>query len=512
MLSIAACNVANPSSSGHVTPACEFDGRCRLRSFLYILSRTVGPLSTERRGQIVGKCCAYFPHYFGFYGRCSSLDWSAHSVSGVSRAVANPDRAVVRLAQSGGGEIYIGREGRPVVVDAFTTEVLGLEPPSQSRRYRQEGGYLQGQDADIPYRPRPYYRGKPVEEYPDVPDLAFPEASAKLYPDAPTPTYPEERQPRIVTRESIERLPLDNVVTRSTDDLPAPVDRLNGPRPSGRAEVASLQVLLDRMGASPGVIDGQFGSNVDKALVAYRAITGRNLQSSDTEAVKKALAEFGGDAFTTYTITSEDAAGPFVASVPADYGHKAKLERLSFTSVSEMLAERFHMDEAYLKSLNADAVFGRPGTVIRVVNTGGNIKAQVSRIIADKASKQVRAYDASGKLVAAYPATIGSSDTPSPTGTHEVDRIVFNPEYTYNPKVNFKQGDNDQVLTIPPGPNSPVGSVWIALSKPTYGIHGTPEPSKIGKTGSHGCVRLTNWDAAELAKLVRHGVKVEFTD
>ena len=157
------------------------------------------------------------------------------------------------------------------------------------------------------------------------------------------------------------------------------------------------------MGASPGVIDGQFGSNVDKALVAYRAITGRNLQSSDTEAVKKALAEFGGDAFTTYTITSEDAAGPFVASVPADYGHKAKLERLSFTSVSEMLAERFHMDEAYLKSLNADAVFGRPGTVIRVVNTGGNIKAQVSRIIADKASKQVRAYDASGKLVAAYP-------------------------------------------------------------------------------------------------------------
>ena len=102
----------------------------------------------------------------------------------------------------------------------------------------------------------------------------------------------------------------------------------------------------------------------------------------------------------------------------------------------------------------------------------------------------------SGKLVAAYPATIGSSDTPSPTGTHEVARVAFNPEYTYNPNVNFKQGDNDQVLTIPPGPNGPVGSIWIALSKPTYGIHGTPDPSKIGKTESHGCVRLTNWDAA----------------
>ena len=109
----------------------------------------------------------------------------------------------------------------------------------------------------------------------------------------------------------------------------------------------------------------------------------------------------------------------------------------------------------------------------------------------------------------AYPATIGSSDTPSPTGTHEVARIAFNPEYTYNPNVNFKQGDNSQILTIPPGPNGPVGSIWIALSKPTYGIHGTPDPSKIGKTESHGCVRLTNWDAAELAKLVearRHGL------
>ena len=198
--------------------------------------------------------------------------------------------------------------------------------------------------------------------------------------------------------------------------------------------------------------------------------------------------------------------------MPADYGHKAKLDRLSFTSVSEMLAERFHMDEAYLKALNPDAVFGRPGTVIKVANIGADVETPVTRIIADKARKQVRAYDASGKLVVAYPATIGSSDTPSPTGTHEVARIAFNPEYTYNPNVNFKQGDNDKILTIPPGPNGPVGSIWIALSKPTYGIHGTPDPSKIGKTESHGCVRLTNWDAAELAKLVKPGVTVQFVD
>ncbi|MDP3897456.1 MAG: L,D-transpeptidase, partial [Mesorhizobium sp.] len=130
----------------------------------------------------------------------------------------------------------------------------------------------------------------------------------------------------------------------------------------------------------------------------------------------------------------------------------------------------------------------------------------------DKAQKQVLAYDAYDKLVAAYPATIGSADTPSPTGTHAISRIALNPNYTYNPKINFKQGENDKVLRIPPGPNGPVGSVWIALSKPTYGIHGTPEPSKIGKTNSHGCVRLTNWDAQELAKLVSKGVTVEFIE
>ena len=138
--------------------------------------------------------------------------------------------------------------------------------------------------------------------------------------------------------------------------------------------------------------------------------------------------------------------------------------------------------------------------------------APVARIVADKFQKQVRAYDEAGRLVAAYPATIGSSATPSPTGIHAVSRIALDPNYTYNPNINFKQGENDKVLTIPPGPNGPVGSVWIALDKPTYGIHGTPDPSKIGKTESNGCVRLTNWDARELAKIVKPGVPVEFIE
>ena len=140
------------------------------------------------------------------------------------------------------------------------------------------------------------------------------------------------------------------------------------------------------------------------------------------------------------------------------------------------------------------------------------MRNKVHYIVANKGKKQVEAFDRNGKLVASYPATIGSAATPSPTGTHTIERIALNPEYTYNPKINFQQGNNTKVLRIPPGPNGPVGSVWIALSKPTYGIHGTPDPSKIGKTNSNGCIRLTNWDAQELASLVREGVTVQFVE
>lgn len=277
-------------------------------------------------------------------------------------------------------------------------------------------------------------------------------------------------------------------------------------------DVARIQVLLDRLGVSPGVIDGRMGDNVNKAISAWREMTGEALRTYDKAFIDARLAETGGDAFTTYEITPADAAGPYVASVPEDYSKKAQMERLSFTSVPEMLAERFHMDEKYLKALNPGVSFDRPGTRIRVINPGAAKTGEVARIVADKGRKQVRAYDGRGKLVVAYPATIGSAATPSPTGTHTVERIALDPEYTYNPRINFQQGDNTKVLRIPPGPNGPVGTVWIALSKPTYGIHGTPEPSKIGKTESNGCIRLTNWDAQELAKMVKAGVTVEFAE
>ncbi|MGB3813356.1 MAG: L,D-transpeptidase [Shinella sp.] len=278
------------------------------------------------------------------------------------------------------------------------------------------------------------------------------------------------------------------------------------------AEVTALQVFLDREGFSPGVIDGKKGSNVTKAIEAWQNATGEKLDPNNADDILERLRLSGGMAFTTYEISAADAAGPYVASIPDDYAHKAALPHLSFTSTSEMLAEKFHMDEAYLKEINPGVDFTIPGTLIKVVDTGEKKTGKVAKILADKGRKQVLAYDANGTLIAAYPASIGSADTPSPSGIVSVQRIALNPGYTYNPKINFQQGNNNKVLTLQPGPNGPVGTVWIALSKPTYGIHGTPEPSKIGKTQSHGCIRMTNWDATELAKMTSAGVTVEFVD
>ncbi|MBB1250612.1 L,D-transpeptidase [Rhizobium sp. G21] len=335
------------------------------------------------------------------------------------------------------------------------------------------------------------------------------------------PTYPDNN-------EGFQEQPLpgdgiasdnmgDSDMASLDPDLPAieqrqpdPVITLDGKK--SQYEITALQVFLDRSGASPGVIDGKMGMNVSKAVAAYDRITGETLDPNNIEDIMTRLGYTGGLPIMEYEITAADAAGPYVAAIPEDYAHKAALPGMSYTSVTEALAERFHMDEGYLKALNPGVDFTIPGSIVKVVNPGQPKSGQVARIVADKFRKQVYAYDEAGQLLAAYPASIGSSDTPSPSGLHTVERVALNPNYTYNPKINFQQGNNTKVLTIPPGPNGPVGTVWIALSKPTYGIHGTPDPSRIGRSQSHGCIRLTNWDATELAKMVKPGVTVEFID
>ncbi|MCA0011145.1 L,D-transpeptidase family protein [Mesorhizobium sp. B292B1B] len=481
-------------------------------------------------------------------GLAFSSAFAAPTEDASPRVVRPADDGGILLAQDGNLDIYYDARGNRVIVDADTGKVIAIQPPQtrldrralrRETRLRELGRvpadddryYLDDPEDMARFRRRQMEDEGRVIAPPVREDDPYGDNSVEAYPPAPQDdggyddNYPEAPQP--ATPRPIERQPLNEASIEPVQPAaPAgPADQAALPPKAGgktvvdpslslgaRQDVAALQVLLDRGGASPGVIDGRFGSNVDKALAAYNQITGSNLRSTDAVGIQAALAQSGGDALANYTITPEDAAGPYVASIPEDYSQKAQLDRMGYTSVAEALAERFHMDENYLKALNPEANFNRPGTIIKVANFGRLVSTSVARIVADKGKKEVFAYDAAGKLVAAYPATIGSSDTPSPSGIHAVSRVALDPNYTYNPNINFKQGENNKILTIPPGPNGPVGSVWIALDKPTYGIHGTPDPSKIGKTESHGCVRLTNWDARELAKLVSPGVTVEFVD
>jgi lipoprotein-anchoring transpeptidase ErfK/SrfK len=271
--------------------------------------------------------------------------------------------------------------------------------------------------------------------------------------------------------------------------------------------IARLQILLDRAGYSPGVVDGYMGENVRKAIEVVE-ITNDLSEDGELDEDVIEILETDSDVATRYTISAEDVE-KVVDELPEDYAELAERDYLGFTSVAEGVAEKFHMDIDFLKALNPDADF-EEGDEIVVTQPGDALEGDVARIEADKENGQIRAYDDEGELVAAYPATVGSEDNPSPSGTHTVEAIAPEPNYTYDPEVNFQQGNNTETLVLPPGPNNPVGIMWIDLSEPTYGIHGTPEPAEIDKTASHGCVRMTNWDAQELAGMVEQGVEVEF--
>lgn len=300
--------------------------------------------------------------------------------------------------------------------------------------------------------------------------------------------------------ETINTVVLGTVSTAESSSV-----RAAGPDPA----VVQLQVLLDRAGSSPGVIDGYFGENVRKSVAGFEAMNGL---PPDGKLDPEVIARLKNDApvVQSYKITGEDTAG-LVKTIPEDYGEKARMDHLGYMSVEERLSERFHMDIDLIKALNPQASFA-VGETIAVTMPGPFKSGKVKHIEANRRKAQLYAYGEDGTLLAVYPATIGSSETPAPSGTHEVKGVARMPTYTYDPEINFKQGNNTRVLTIPSGPNGPVGTVWIDLSKPTYGIHGTPEPALIDKVGSHGCIRLANWDVEELAAMVEPGVTVEFVE
>ncbi|WP_378948117.1 L,D-transpeptidase family protein [Mesorhizobium sp. ANAO-SY3R2] len=274
--------------------------------------------------------------------------------------------------------------------------------------------------------------------------------------------------------------------------------------------VIRVQVLLDRARFSPGIIDGIVGDNLKEAVGTFEELNGMQAEGQIDGRFWTALQRDTAPVLTTYTITGTDQNQRYVRKIPKDFGKMARMKWLGYSGPREMLAERFHMDEHLLARLNPRADFTRPGTRIVVAAVERSPETKVARIVVERAAARVLAYDEGGELVAAYPATIGSTETPTPSGTYKVKGVAKKPHYSYNPKKNFQQGHNTKPLELPPGPKNPVGLVWIDLSKPTYGIHGTPDPALIGKTQSHGCVRLTNWDAIDLASLVKPGMPVEF--
>ncbi|WP_296820389.1 L,D-transpeptidase [Brevundimonas sp.] len=279
------------------------------------------------------------------------------------------------------------------------------------------------------------------------------------------------------------------------------------------ASLARAQVLLDRAGFSPGVTDGRYGENVRQAIAAFQRENGMTVDGRlSREVWDRLVAGSPQDAVSRYVLTTEDVAGPFTPNIPEGLEAQAGLERLGYTSAAELVAERFHMDEQFLREMNPNADFSRAGTEIFVTNPRRpQIATEVARIEVDRDEKAVKAFAEDGTLLAFYPATIGSQEQPTPEGRMTVNGVARDPTYTYDPRRVSYAGDRiTRRLTIPAGPNNPVGLVWIDLSRDTYGIHGTPNPDIVGKNASNGCVRLTNWDAQHLAAAVRPGVVVEF--
>ena len=300
----------------------------------------------------------------------------------------------------------------------------------------------------------------------------------------------------------------------------------SGKTPQTKNAALAIQVALDRAGFSPGALDGQIGPSTKKALTAYREAHGG--EPPATEPV------------TTYRITEADVAGPFEPEIPSDLVEQAKLKTLAYRTPLEALAERFHATPALLQRLNPGATFAageqvavpnvepmevpvdtpkeeekptpaEKKTDAKAAQAAAAAKPDVT-VTVSKSTSALTVTDASGKVVMYAPVTTGSEHDPLPLGNWKVNGVSLNPTFRYNPDLFWDSDPAHTKALIPSGPNNPFGLVWVDISKEHYGIHGTPEPANIGRTESHGCVRLTNWDALRLAALLKPGTPVVFRE
>ena len=290
-------------------------------------------------------------------------------------------------------------------------------------------------------------------------------------------------------------------------------------------EVLATQVALDRSGFSPGEIDGRAGRNLLRALTAFQASHQLPATGQMDDQTWKQLAAAGGDVppLVEYTIADADVAGPFTPDIPQNLPDQAALDALNYRTPLEALGERFHSSAALLQQLNPGATFQRAGERLMVPNVSSSSAAAAAspaaassasdvKVVVTKSTSALTIEDPSGRVLFHAPVTSGSIHDPLPIGTWKVNGVQRNPKFHYNPELFWDATPGDRKATLQPGPNNPVGIVWIDLSKPHYGIHGTPEPSKIGHVESHGCVRLTNWDADRVAQWTKPGTQVVFRE
>lgn len=309
-------------------------------------------------------------------------------------------------------------------------------------------------------------------------------------------------------------------VSESFEDItPARVNyRPLLPIPAGEGGPSALhvQILLDRARFSPGILDGKWGQNTDKAIYWFQHAYGLPPTGQMDSRTYDRLVSLTPEAplVKTFRVTPEVLEGPFV-DIPSDIYARSELDCLCYESPAELVAERFHATREVLAQLNPhlDLDSLQQGMTLWAPNLVAAIPARtlpVARIVISKQGSYTQALDAAGTILFHFPSTLGSGYDPSPEGDFHVTAISFDPYFHYQPELFHEVPDHKPTAMLPKGPNSPVGVVWMALSKAHYGIHGTSSPGSIGYTSSHGCVRLTNWDARRLARQVRERTSVEF--
>lgn len=280
------------------------------------------------------------------------------------------------------------------------------------------------------------------------------------------------------------------------------------PTKRDRAAILRAQILLSRARFSPGEIDAAYGSNMRAALAGFQQKHRMRPTGVLDSATWNALNADSAQVLSTYTITDADVTGPFF-DIPEDMADKAKLPALGYGSVEEALGERFHASPALLKELNPGKDLRRAGETIVVPNVlGGEPLPKAAKLVVDESSKTLVLFDAANKVIAQFPTSTGSANDPLPVGNWKINGVHKNPTFHYNPKLFWDSKPGEGKAVIKPGPNNPVGLVWVDLSKEHYGIHGTPVPRLIGKTESNGCIRLTNWDVMLLADVVDSSTQV----